>query len=332
MGRCAPPVWLDMQTSTFLYEKGRQLLSFALAALEAGHPVIVLRRGFFAAPPRQAPCIHTLLRLPGVFTLEDTRAIPGHALRIVDHPSTHGPYRMRRFRLHLCHQPPGEAAPLPFPMHSSILLAESHRFLDLARTRRRRLRILFAGRSPFSYRLTSMARSYGVMPRHRVLATVRRHFGDRCDLSPSRDEALVERPPEAPPIALIDARRWTIIPPCWLDRLGYASFFLCPPGALHPLSHHLVEAMSVGTVPILEYDQLLHPPLQDGVNCLAFRRKEGLLEAIERALAMDETEWEQLHCGAIDYYDHHLRYPQILEKHLAPESGTEDLALPFLHR
>lgn len=92
----------------------------------------------------------------------------------------------------------------------------------------------------------------------------------------------------------------------YLAFLGRCDFVIAPPGYRMPLCHNLVEAMSVGAVPILNYAEWLHPPLQDGVNCLAFTTPEELSAAVARALELDSATLDRLRAGVADYYAEHL--------------------------
>ena len=47
-------------------------------------------------------------------------------------------------------------------------------------------------------------------------------------------------------------------------------------------------------------------PLKDGETCLEFQDLEGLVAAVERALAMDEREVERMRSYVRDYYDRFL--------------------------
>lgn len=82
-------------------------------------------------------------------------------------------------------------------------------------------------------------------------------------------------------------------------QLEASDFFIAPPGNGMPHCHNIMEALSRGCVPITNYDRWLMPQLQDGVNCLSFRDKEGL----ERALSMNEDEVKKMRQAAKDYYD-----------------------------
>ena len=47
-------------------------------------------------------------------------------------------------------------------------------------------------------------------------------------------------------------------------------------------------------------------PLADDVNCLAFENEEGLVAAVERALAMDDCEVARMRKAVRDFYDRFL--------------------------
>jgi len=108
----------------------------------------------------------------------------------------------------------------------------------------------------------------------------------------------------------------------WLPLLSSADFFIAAPGTRMPFAHNVVEAMLCSTIPIVEYDRYFFPPLSDGVNSLCFRGKAGLIEAVERALAMDTETIEKLRAGILAYYEQHLdfaKFAKRLEHHAARE-------------
>ncbi len=91
-----------------------------------------------------------------------------------------------------------------------------------------------------------------------------------------------------------------------LPTMSSASFFLALPGWIMPQSHNLTECMSVGAVPILEYDSFLRPPLQDGVNCLSYRGLAQLEAVIDHAMKMPEYRIEEMRRNVLEYYDENL--------------------------
>jgi len=97
-------------------------------------------------------------------------------------------------------------------------------------------------------------------------------------------------------------------------------FFLCAPGVFMPLCHNLVEAMSVGTVPIIQkaYADLMVPPLTDGLNAVVFNDEAQLLERVDKILQMPASRIGELREGVRDYYENHLTPRAVVGKVLAP--------------
>jgi hypothetical protein len=145
-----------------------------------------------------------------------------------------------------------------------------------------------------------------------VLRTIVERFGSRVALVESKD-ALAAVDHVATSIVLVVVRKQAdttqkhiLQGRAYLSFLGRCTFFLAPPGFRMPLCHNVVEAMSVGAIPILSYGDWLDPPLRDGVDSLAFSTLDGLEAAVERALVMGEDEIERLRSGVTDYYERHL--------------------------
>lgn len=60
-------------------------------------------------------------------------------------------------------------------------------------------------------------------------------------------------------------------------------FFLALPGEVMPLCHNIIEAMAVGTIPLLQegYAKTMRPPLIDGETCFTFKDLDDLTTKIE---------------------------------------------------
>ncbi len=108
----------------------------------------------------------------------------------------------------------------------------------------------------------------------------------------------------------------------WLPLLGSADFFICPPGTQMPFTHSVIEAMMCGTIPIIEYGHYFNPPLGDGVHALLFTGASGLIETVEKALAMDQEHIGRLRNGVLEYYRQHLDFTQFA-KRLEDQPGDE---------
>lgn len=114
----------------------------------------------------------------------------------------------------------------------------------------------------------------------------------------------------------------------WLGELGESTFFLAFPGVKMPLSHNLIEALAVGTIPILEYPQYLEPPLQDGINCLVYSGADELISTIKRAENLDAEQVSKYSQAAREYYQQHLSLGNLTRRIIAQPSPMVTV-LPF---
>jgi uncharacterized Zn-finger protein len=99
----------------------------------------------------------------------------------------------------------------------------------------------------------------------------------------------------------------------------YAFFIACP-GVDMPLSHNLIEAMSVGAIPIIhqEYSDMLAPQLQDMTNALIYNN-DNFMEVIQKALRLDAAQIKEMAVQVTSYYDLHLTPKGIVEKLVSPD-------------
>lgn len=93
------------------------------------------------------------------------------------------------------------------------------------------------------------------------------------------------------------------------ELLSYFNFYLCCPGVVMPLCHNVVEAMSVGTIPLIEkeYAQVMYPNLQNGVNAVIFDDLNHLNQILEDEIFnLSEEEILSLKKNVLQYYHMHL--------------------------
>lgn len=165
----------------------------------------------------------------------------------------------------------------------------------------RTTRLAFVGGSrQAAYNRDRQADCFDVVVRHRALELLKSGFAEAA-VSEKRSTLLSH---------LADPRRRIVLatpsarlrPDEWPRLLSAIDCFLCLPGSQMPISQNLVEAMAVGTVPVLEYSDLMDPPLTDGENCITYRGEAGLTEAVERVLGITGDELERLRRGVVEYY------------------------------
>lgn len=112
----------------------------------------------------------------------------------------------------------------------------------------------------------------------------------------------------------------------YLNRAEYfaalekTDFMLCPPGWCMPPAHNLVEAMSRGVIPILNYADYMDPALEDGIDCLAFSTLEQMEAKIREALEMPLERIASLRANVLRYYREFLT-PGIWWGRMLQDSG-----------
>jgi hypothetical protein len=97
-----------------------------------------------------------------------------------------------------------------------------------------------------------------------------------------------------------------LAPSDYFAGLRACDYFLCPPGWCMPISHNLIEAMQCGAIPILNYPQILTPPLQHGENCLAFSNIDEFKQLVRLALAMPQEQIVKMRAAVLTYFDQYL--------------------------
>lgn len=93
----------------------------------------------------------------------------------------------------------------------------------------------------------------------------------------------------------------------WRHYLSSAKFLFCAPGMTMPMCHNVVEAMSVGVVPIINYQNWLNPSLVNEKNALVYQSKESIFKVIDKALQMNDSEYRELQKNAIDFYESYYK-------------------------
>lgn len=201
---------------------------------------------------------------------------------------------------------------LPIGIHPMHRWSGSYeRNKALAANEKRPITMFFAGNigSP-KYARDTVQSGFGKLNRRDCIDTVVEYLGERCVFP----EMLDENYGYPAPVVLCDSTRQWVRGHQVFKHLAYARFALCPSGVDYPHCHNYVEAMLMGAIPVIEYDELLDPPLEHEVNCLAYRGKSGLKEVLDLALAMPESEVRRIREGVLDYADSHLHGKGIVKK------------------
>ncbi|WP_185207164.1 hypothetical protein [Chryseobacterium sp. C3] len=147
-------------------------------------------------------------------------------------------------------------------------------------------------------------------------------YGKKDIVSPNEnlDEKYVFAVKENYPIKMEDIR----------ELLSYFNFYLCCPGVVMPLCHNVIEAMSVGTIPLIqrEYAEVMYPNLKHKVNAIVFEDLHHLEQILKNEIfTFQEREIAAMRKNVLDYYNDYLT-PQALVKNL--NKSIEEKKLIYL--
>ena len=218
--------------------------------------------------------------------------------------------------LHLDLSTPIHDAPdliyLPFPDRSVGYLLDQ---VEHARCNPKTMRLLFAG-SWIGYRNHEVGTLLGKMEREEIVRTFKEYPGTRTLRTAQEVEAVLSGEALSPCGYYFIDTQWYRVPQAeWFRVLSHAHVFLCPPGIHHPMSHNIVEAMAVGTIPLTNYPEWFHPPLAHGVNCFTFEDEQSLLSLLQELRTRSDDELSRIRGNTLAYYD----------EYLAPRQREEDI-------
>jgi hypothetical protein len=296
---------VEMHTPQLLFDCGRHLNCIAAHASLAGSRFYLRCSKVLLAGIARKLYGPELLSNPSLTWLSPGESSPSDSLVLTDDAS-----RCRdsqAIEMLIGRDCVSETPTMPYPMHHRT--TESHRdsaWSELRESDRRG--IFFAGRIKESYKRNKITGEFGVIDRVSAVRTVQDRFGSRVlETLQARDTSQ-----DSMPIVLLDSGQHGIDQSQWLPTLTTFDFFLCCPGASQPMCHNAIEAMSVGTIPLIEYGDRFSPPLSDSINAVCFSGEEGLIAAIERIDQMSPEQICDLRAGVIDYFETHLRGDKFL--------------------
>lgn len=196
--------------------------------------------------------------------------------------------------------PDAGAAVLRIPYHIHPLM-QRHPFKPEAGMKRHR--ILMYGQPDLEWSPDLIRDHFGLLSRSEVFAHL--SAGSFHWVRP-KDYAELERflndRTNEPSACLIDSRTCWIPADQWLRVLACFDFFIATPGVSMPHSHNMIEAMSVGTIPVTQYGRHLHPPLKDRQDCIYFSGLDHLADILQELMAMKPEEIGHLRTGVSNYF------------------------------
>lgn len=315
-------IYACFQGPEILLEKGRLLFSLLNAFSNAGYRIALHPQLGDEPLGRYGQMVFDL---DGLEIHDKPPANTGQSVYLYDHPDTGllGEAWVKRLHVRFDLFSPfwtSEPIIMPYSMYPlHVHIAKTA--LPALRASLRRVRIFFSGDSEH-YRRVWIRYPKPKLPREPIVQAIRQRY-PKCTLF-SGAAGLEEMfaGPYVNRMVLPAANSVRTAVDEWLPTIAKADFFLCPPGIVMPMSHNIVEAMAVGTIPITNYPEWMDPPLQDGINCLAFEDLDDLFVALDRAIEMSPPEIETMRRHVLDYYETYLRsdrFVRRVEQHPGPE-------------
>lgn len=315
---------LEMRTPQLQFDCGRHLNAIAIHAKMISSPFYLrCSRVLFAAIARKlfGP---ELLTDNNLTWLAPTDATPDDALVLHDSietlPSNLNDDRCTHSQLMIGRDTIDGSWVMPYPMHPHTLSRLAAVDMTALRGTPDRCGIFFAGRLKANY--THVRNHFGVMNRLEMIESLRANFApqvtDRIDIASHKNS-----------IVLVDAKTQGLSSEDWLPTLASFNFFVCCPGVCQPMCHNAVEAMSVGTIPLIEYADRFSPALVDGVNAICFSGPQGLIDAVKRIQRLSAVDIDRLRRGVVAYYETHLRGDRFLAKLRDTSERVSLVSMPF---
>ncbi len=93
-------------------------------------------------------------------------------------------------------------------------------------------------------------------------------------------------------------------------------FYFAAPGIIIPQSHNIIEAMSVGNIPILHktYANLFRPVLQNNINCLIYETIDEMNNTINKIFDLPDEKILNLRKNVSEYYIKNLTPEAVVTK------------------
>jgi glycosyltransferase involved in cell wall biosynthesis len=100
----------------------------------------------------------------------------------------------------------------------------------------------------------------------------------------------------------------------WLKIVAGSDFFVCLSGTDLPICHNAIEAMAVGTIPIISYYDWFFPSLEHKKNAIIYKDKEDLIRKVNEVFEMEESEIRQIRRNVLEYYENHLTSESFIQE------------------
>ena len=193
----------------------------------------------------------------------------------------------------------------PYNMHPDVYESGLYKTIPTLREVKKSIKVFFGGNTGVGYGNPDIPKLFGKITRNEIV-TYLEAFSDKDKLTniTTKEEANLLLTDKS--FQFVSAKKPFITPENWVKVLAQSNFYIALPGFSMPFSHNVIEAMSVGTIPILQYPEMLTPPLTHLVDCLGFNSENDLIDKINLALKLDTEKLSAMRENVLKYYDENL--------------------------
>ncbi len=191
---------------------------------------------------------------------------------------------------------------MPYFMHPEQYKYDARRRLAEMQSTHRQLRIFFSGNVAEEFYSTGLPGNK--LTRFEIVQALRTMPGVEKPSDEKEFQEVFSRRDNC--CVVHDRRSFAVADEDWLETIARSDFFLCLPGSRMPMCHNVIEAMAVGTIPILNYAEWFDPPLKHGETCIEFNTVEELRGRIAEILNFTTDAVQATRERVIRYYEDHL--------------------------
>jgi hypothetical protein len=174
----------------------------------------------------------------------------------------------------------------------------------------RKIKVFFAGRfHEKNYSNAIVKEKFNIIARQDLLSIIMNYPGEKYRIIKSENELFDNNENK---IVLVNRDIYNIPAKNLRGVLSQTDFFIAFPGVVMPLCHNIIEAMSAGSIPILQYKEYMHPNLMHEVNCLAFKDENDLENILHLAIQMSSDKVNQMRENVISYYNQYLKVESVI--------------------
>ena len=210
----------------------------------------------------------------------------------------------------------GQVLWIPYFLHPFMYKSGQDEQVHELRKLPKTLRIFFAGNTVSGYYDNSNLRLYNQMTRREAIDAI---LGKVEGVSEIQDiDTFLNRLKQGEKIReclllLLKANKISgMSPMTYMESIARSEFFLCLSGTDLPMCHNTIEAMALGTIPIISYPDWFFPHLEHMKNAIIYSGKEDLAQKIKDVLVLPEEKVKEMSRNVADYYDHYLRPQRVL--------------------